>query len=260
MLARRRVAVTRTGEQADALCAALEAAGAEPVRTPTIRFAPPPSYAQLDAALGALSEFEWVVFTSANGVRAALERAAEIGVATAAIATRRLAAVGGSTAGALAARGLTASFVPAGEAAGELARGIPDVAGRRVLLARGDRGDPALGRILSDRGALVESVTAYVTIPVPPSGQGLEELSIGVDAITFTSPSTVTGFVSLGPDWRGLVRRAVVATIGPTTTAAAMTSGLGVHAEAKERTNAGLVEAVAAALTMGARAKNHLPW
>jgi uroporphyrinogen III methyltransferase/synthase len=254
------VAVTRADDQADALCAALEAQGAEPVRTPTIRIAPPASFGELDAALAGLGDFDWLVFTSANGVRVALDRAAEIGVDTSALARRRVAAVGRVTAGALEARGVPVAFVPAHEGSSALGRALPEVEGRRVLLARGDKADPALGRILAERGAQVEQMTAYLTVPMAPAGRGLEELSIGVDAITFTSPSTVAGFVSLGPDWRSLIRRAAVATIGPTTTAAAMTSGLGVHAEAKERTTAALVEAVAAALTMGVKAKGKLPW
>ena len=260
ILSRRRVAVTRADEQADALCRALEVQGAEPVRTPTIRIAPPPSFAELDNALGGLGAYDWLVFTSANGVRSVLDRAAESGVAASAFAASRVAAVGRVTAGALASREVPVSFVPTVEGSSALAHALPDVAGRRVLLARGDKADPALGRVLAARGALVEHVTAYVTVPMAPSGQGLEELRIGVDAITFTSPSTVAGFVALGPDWRSLIRRAAVATIGPTTTAAAMKSGLGVHAEAKERTTAALVEAVALALTMGAKAKSRLPW
>lgn len=259
ILSRRRVAVTRADERADALCAALEARGAEPVRVPTIRIGPPPAPAELDAALARVADYDWLVFTSANGVRMALDRASEIAV-EAALAGRRVAAVGRVTAAELEARGVPVAFVPAQEGSGALARALPDVEGRRVLLARGDKADPALARVLSERGARVEQVTAYVTVPVAPSGQGLEELSIGVDVITFTSPSTVEGFVSLGPDWRGLIRRTAVATIGPTTTAAAMASGLGVHAEAEERTTAALVEAVAVALTMGANAKGQLPW
>jgi len=254
------VAVTRADDQADALCAALEARGAEPVRTPTIRIEPPPSLFELDAALAAVARYDWLVFTSANGVRIACDRAKEIGAGPFGSGGRRVAAVGRVTAAALEARGVPVAFVPSPEGSSALARALPNVEGRRVLLARGDKADAALGRILSGRGAGVDQVTAYLTVPVAPAGRGLDELSIGVDAITFTSPSTVAGFVSLGPDWRGLIRRTAVATIGPTTTAAAMTRGLGVHAEAKERTTAALVEAVAAALTMGARAKGQLPW
>jgi uroporphyrinogen-III synthase len=118
---------------------------------------------------------------------------------------------------------------------------------------QGDKSDPLLAGALRARGASVTAVTAYRTVPTAPSGAGLEALKEGADALTFTSPSTVEGFVALGPDWRGLARRAVVATIGPTTTAAALTRGLGVHAEASERSMEALVEAVASAFGMAAR-------
>jgi uroporphyrinogen III methyltransferase/synthase len=255
ILSRRRVAVTRADEQADSLCAALEARGAVPVRTPTIRIAPPHSFAEVDDALGRIDEYDWLVFTSANGVRSVLERAAVLGVDLTDRAPR-IAAVGRVTAARLGESGLPVDFVPSVEGSAGLGDTLPEVEGRRVLLARGDQADASLPRTLRERGAHVDSMTVYLTLPVAPSGAGLEELSIGVDAITFTSPSTVTGFVSLGPDWRGLIRRSVVATIGPATTAAAMTSGIGVHAEARERTTAALVEAVESALTMGAKAKS----
>lgn len=255
-LSGKRVAVTRADEQADALCAALEAAGAESIRCPTIRIAPPVSFDAMDAALGRLTEYQWVVFTSANGVRTTLARAQELGAPAAGLAHARVAAVGRVTAAALTQRGVPVGFVPAEEGSSALANTLPEVRGLRVLLALGDKADPILARTLRKRGAVqVDVVTAYLTHPVAPSGGGLEELRNGVDAITFTSPSTVAGFVSLGPDWRGLIRRAVVATIGPTTTAAAMTSGVGVHAEAAERTTGALLEAVSFALTMGSKSR-----
>jgi uroporphyrinogen III methyltransferase/synthase len=253
----KRVVVTRADEQADALCAALESAGAEPLRCPTIRIAPPPSFDEMDEALGRLDDYHWVVFTSANGVRTTLARASELGGAAARLSAARVAAVGRVTAAALSERGVPVGFVPAdAEGSSALAMSLPEVRGLRVLLALGDKADPILARVLRKRGAArVDVVTAYLTHPLTPVGPALEELRNGVDAITFTSPSTVAGFVSMGPDWRGLIRRAVVATIGPTTTAAAMSSGIGVHAEARERTTVALVEAVSFALRMGAKAR-----
>jgi uroporphyrinogen-III synthase len=253
-LSGKRVVVTRADEQADALCAALAAAGAEPVRCPTIRIAPPDSFEEMDSALGRLPEYDWVVFTSANGVRSTLTRAEQLGAPVASLAAARVAAVGRVTAAALTERGVQVGFVPVEEGSSGLASTLPDVLGLRVLLALGDKADPILARILRKRGAgQVDVMTAYLTHPVAPAGEGLEGLRNGADAITFTSPSTVAGFVSLGPDWRGLIRRAVVATIGPTTTAAAMSSGVGVHAEAAARTTTALLEAVSYALTMGSR-------
>jgi uroporphyrinogen-III synthase len=152
--------------------------------------------------------------------------------------------VGRSTAELLEARGLPAAFVPAEEGGRALADTLPDVDGKPALIVQGDRSDPTLAKALQARGAGVTTVAAYRTLPTAPSGAGLAALEEGADALTFTSPSTVEGFVSLGPDWRGLARRAVVVTIGPTTTAAALSRGFGVHAEATERNMSALVDAV----------------
>jgi uroporphyrinogen-III synthase len=242
-LAGKRVVVTRAADQAADLCARLEAAGAVPVRCPTIVISPPLSYDEVDRALASLGSFEWAVFTSANGVRFLLERASLP-------AALRVAAVGKTTAAAMERHGISVAFVPTEEGAHGLAETLPDVEGRPVLLVQGDKSDHLLATELRVRGARVTTVVAYRTVPVAPSGAGLEALKEGADALTFTSPSTVEGFVALGPDWRGLARRAVVATMGPTTTAAALTRGLGVHAEARERSMDALVDAVASAFGM----------
>jgi uroporphyrinogen III methyltransferase/synthase len=249
----KRVVVTRAAEQADELCALLEAAGAVPIRCPTISIAPPDSYDRIDAALAGLDEFAWVVFTSVNGVRSLVDRAELRGLGRL-LRSMRVAAVGKSTAELLAARGVPVAFVPAEEGGRGLADTLPDVAGSSVLLVQGDKSDPVLATTLADRDAEVTALAAYRTLSSAPSGAGLEALREGAEALTFTSPSTVEGFVSLGPDWRGLARRAVVVTIGPTTTAAALSRGLGVHAEALERNMGALVNAVASVFGTARRA------
>jgi uroporphyrinogen-III synthase len=242
----RRVVVTRADEQADELCSRLDAMGAVPVRCPTIRIGPPSSLVALDAALTALDGYDWVVLTSANGVRAVLDRLAAIGVLPARLGAARVAAVGRVTAGVLADHGIEVAFVPEIEGSRSLAEALPDVAGRRILVAQGEKADPILAEVLRARGTgRVDAVTAYRTIPTPPADAALQELRKGVDAITFTSPSTVAGFMALGPEWRELVRGVIVASIGPTTTAAARASGLEVHAEAGERTMGALIAALA---------------
>jgi len=243
-LAGKRVVVTRAEDQAAELCELLEAAGAVPVRCPTIVIAPPLDHDELDAAIADLATYAWVVFTSINGVRFFHERAAARG-GVASFGSARVAAVGRRTAAALEKRGAPVAFVPIGQGAAALGETLPEIEGSPVLLVQGERSDPLLSRVLTGRGAKVEAVTAYRTLPTAPSGEGLEALKEGADALTFTSPSTVDGFIALGPDWRGLSRRAVVATIGPTTTAAALARGVGVHAEAREPSMRALVDAVA---------------
>ena len=248
----KRVAVTRSDEQAEELCTRLDALGAMSLRCPTIRIGPPSSWQAVDAALRALDTYDWVVVSSANGARAVLARLEEIGAPSPPLRTVRLAAVGRATAGVLAARGVPAAFVPSIEGSKSLAETLPDVAGRRILVAQGDKADSILATVLRGRGAhRVDRVTAYRTIPTPPTGAALEELRRGIDAITFTSPSTVAGFIELGPEWRNLADGVLVASIGPMTTATARASGLEVHAEARERTMSALVEALATGFTGG---------
>jgi uroporphyrinogen-III synthase len=187
------------------------------------------------------------VFTSTNGVRHLLDRAEAIGLASP-LAAARVAAVGTVTARALAARGAAVTFSPDEESAEALGEGLPDVEGRAVLLIQGSKADPGLARRLEERGARVGAVGAYRTVPTAPYGDALTELREGADGLTFTSPSTVQGFVALGPEWRSLARRAIVATIGPTTTTAALALGLGVHAEARERSMSALIEALESVL------------
>jgi uroporphyrinogen III methyltransferase/synthase len=246
-LADRRIIVTRADEQAAELCALLEAAGAVAVRCPTIVIAPPASYAGVDAALWRLADHDWIVFTSANGVRHLLDRAEALGLGPT-LGAARIAAVGAVTASALAARGAAVSFTPGEESAEGLGAELPEAEGRSVLLIQGSKADPELARRLEARGARVAAVGAYRTVPTAPSGDALAELRMGADALTFTSPSTVEGFVALGPEWRSLARRAIVATIGPTTTTAALALGVGVHAEARERTMSALIEALESVL------------
>ena len=241
--------VTRAEEQAGELARALEAAGAKPILCPTIRIAPPDDWGPLDQALDRLDTYRWVVFTSSNGVRSALSRLESRGLGREVLAEPGVAAVGASTAGELAAHGIEASFVPEQERSRSLAETLPDVVGARVLLTRADIATSVLADTLLARGAdLVDDVVAYRTVLQPPTGDAVGELRQGVDGITFTSPSTVRGFVAIGEERDALLAGAIVVTLGPATTEAAKTAGLAVAAEAGERSMKGLVDALKATL------------
>ncbi len=245
-LAGKRVLVTRAVEQAEGLCRALEEARAVPLRCPTIRLTAPASWTEVDAALARLADYDWIVFTSANGVRFTLDRMRQLTGGVGDLGGSRVAVVGERTAGALAERGGEASFVGPSEGSVPLAESLPDMEGAAVLMARSDRADPVAGDVLRRRGAArVDEVVAYRTVPTRPPEGAVLELSRGVDAATFTSPSTVYGFMLLGGDPRRLLLGALVASLGPTTTAAARESGLEVHVEPEERSTRGLVAALA---------------
>ena len=248
MLTGKRVVVTRSRKQASALSERLRALGAIPLEFPTIAIAPPADgYAALDAELAQLKTYDWVVFTSVNAVEHVWHRLETLGIPTAAIATRKVAAIGPATAAALEARGIPVSVIPQQYVAESLLDAIPNPAGLRFLLPRADIARAALREGLRDAGADVVEVTAYRT----PSPNILAELERGVDIITFTSSSTARNFVAaLGRERaRALAESALVAAIGPITAETAREEGLRVDVVAEEHTIDGLIHALVAAFT-----------
>jgi uroporphyrinogen III methyltransferase/synthase len=231
-LSGRLIVVTRAREQARALCDLLEAAGARVLEVPTIAIEPPDSWDALDRALAALPAYHWVVFTSVNGVSAVRQRLAERGQGADALAGCRLAAIGPATAGALGRWGLVPEAVPDQYVAEGLAARLAALvrAGQRVLLPRAAEARDALVRGLEALGARVDEVAAYRTRPVP-EGAGTLRTALGqgrVDAVTFTSSSTVRHFAALFPagELPRLMAGVVVACIGPVTAATAREHGL----------------------------------
>jgi uroporphyrinogen-III synthase len=216
----RRVVVTRPAAQAGALAARLRARGAEPVLCPAIRILPPSDRAPLDAALAGLSSFDWIICTSANAVEA-------IAAALRAAPTlhARIAAVGPATRAALRDLGCTEVFVPTLHTADVLSTELPVTDGARVFWPRGDLADDAPRATLASRGAHVESPVAYRTEPDPALQDVVADARRGaIDAVIFTSPSTVRAFASAFGD-AALLRAIPVACIGPITGTAARTAG-----------------------------------
>lgn len=228
----RRVVVTRPGEDGVRLAGRLAAAGAEPILVPAIaiEFTDPP---ELDAALARLAAFDWVVFTSRNGVEAVFRR-------TERLAGPRIAAIGPATAAALAARGAPADLMPAEYVAEAVLEALGHVAGLRILLPRADIARRALADGLRAGGAHVTEVAAYRTRAAQTPRPDLS----GTDAVTFTSSSTVRGFLAGGPVPGG----AKVVCIGPVTARTARAHGLEVAAVADAYTEDGLIAALARAL------------
>ncbi|MEO6714457.1 MAG: uroporphyrinogen-III C-methyltransferase [Mycobacteriales bacterium] len=238
-----RVLVPRSRVQAGELSNALRALGAEPLEVPTIAIEEPASYDDLDAALRDLSSYEWVVFTSTNAVAAVMARCDALLLDARAFAGVRIAAVGGATQRALAARGLRPDLVPSAEASSEgLVQEWPTGAGT-VLLPRADIAPPVLPDGLRDKGWTPHDVVAYCTVSAPPPSAAVRRaLTAGeVDAVVFTSSSTVRNLVALvGPPADSVV----VAAIGPTT--AATCAELGIRVDVESATAS--VSAVARAL------------
>lgn len=247
-LSGKRVVVTRSRPQAGALVELLEAAGAEALVFPTIEIVDPPDPGPLDAAVRDLDVYAWAVFTSANAVERFFVHLAAADRDARALQGLRVAAVGPATASALGAHGIIPDFVPdehvgEGVLEGLCVRGVGE--GTRVLLPRALEAREVLPEGLRARGARVDVVPAYQTVTGPGDDAVLERLRAGeADAVTFTSPSTVRGFMRLagGID----TDRLVVAVIGPIAARAAREAGLTVAVEPAEYTAPALVAALEA--------------
>jgi uroporphyrinogen III methyltransferase/synthase len=239
----RRVVVTRAREQASDLRARLEALGAEVVELPAIAVEP------LPFDLPPLDAYAWIVFTSANGVAHFFARGiAAAGLDARALAGARLAAIGPGTAAALEGRGLRADLVPERFVAESLLDAMPPAThGERVLIPRAEVARDVLPAGLVAAGYDVTVLPVYRTVTAAPDPAALDAVRSGaVDAITFTSSSTVDNFCDLVgplPDPQPLV-----ASIGPVTSAAAARRGLRVDVEAAEHDIPGLLDAVRGAL------------
>jgi uroporphyrinogen III methyltransferase/synthase len=246
----RRVVVTRPREQAAELARALEDAGAEAVLFPTIAIAPPPDPDAMERAVARAGTYDWLIFTSANGVRTFFGQFAARGRDVRDLASVRLAAIGPETAAELERRMLRPAVVPREYRAEGLLAALAgeDLHGRRVLLPRAAGARAVLPDGLAARGATVDEVIAYRAIPPPDadvSGLRAALTDGALDALTFTSSSTVRHFVDLlGRDVVSRLGRTVVACIGPVTAEAARELGLPVHVCPADYTAAALATAL----------------
>lgn len=246
-LAGRRIVVTRRLEQGEGLAARLAGLGAEVIEVPTIDVAPPPDFGPLDAALRQLHRYDWLVFTSANAVRAAADRMQGLGLdATIVGRGTAVASVGPATSDAIRARfpGADvvqphADFRAEGLAEALVSRGVR---GQRFLVPLSDRARSALKDALEVAGGAVDAVVAYATVSPPGLGDQVSALAReGVDLVTFASPSAVENLASAAGE---LARALPAAVIGPVTESAARAAGLDVRAVAEPSTAEGLVDAV----------------
>lgn len=262
----RRVVVTRSRAQASDLVEALNEAGAIPVEFPTIKVVPPADgYAGLDAAIGRIRSapagepaYDWLVFTSANGVEHFFDRLG-LGGDVRDLKGLKLGAIGPATAAALKRRGLGLDFIPSEYRAEAIVEGLLErgAAGRRVLIPRAKVAREVLPEQLAQAGAKVELVNAYETV-LDDAGAGDMKHMISeekIDIITFTSSSTVKNFAALldGFDLSALPASVTVACIGPVTAETAQELGIKVDLVAGEYTIPGLVKALVGGAGTGNR-------
>jgi uroporphyrinogen-III synthase len=260
-LAGKRFVITRAAEQGEALSRALRAYGAIPILMPMIAFAPPLDSAPFDAALRTLREFDWILLTSQNAVRAVAERCPMLGVDLRAAADcLRVGVVGPATGEAAENAGLkishSAKTHQAVALAEELGEQLWDVT---VLLPRSDRANPELSRTLRRIGARVTDVIAYRTIPTPEEqDESRGALERGeADAILFFSPSAVYQMAEqLGQDrLQALQGRILCAAIGPVTAAALRGIGIERVLVASDASVSGILDSLAEHWQAGTQAE-----
>jgi uroporphyrinogen III methyltransferase/synthase len=245
-LSGKRIVVTRTRKQAGALTSQLRALGADVFELPTIRIEPPTDLREFAELVQDAHGYDWIVFTSPNGVDAFFEifyklydDAREIGAA-------KIAAIGPATAQRVRDFHLHVDLQPeefvAESIVGEFQKqgGVENL---RILLARAEKARDVLPRELSKLGAIVDEAFAYRTVPETRDVTGARRrlLEEGADLITFTSSSTVENFLALGLPWPKGIQ---IASIGPITSKTAIDHGLKIDIEARRHDIDGLVEAI----------------
>ena len=246
----KRILVTRSRAQASRLTAGLEDLGADCLEAPAIRIQPPAdNYAALDKAIGSLADFDWIIYTSANGVEHFFSRLSEAGLDSRSLCDKKICAIGSATAQALEKHGIKADIVPKEyRAEGILSAMYGKLKeGDKVLLPRAAEARSILPEELKRQGADVVVAPAYETVAGEADGTALaEELKNGsIDAVTFTSSSTVKNLLKLlGDNAPELLKNVKIAAIGPITAETCKQNGLQVTVQAQEYTIDGLIQAV----------------
>src|SRR5213080_2710179 len=244
----KRIVVTRTRKQASVLSNKLRALGAHVIELPTIRIEPPSDLREFAELVQDVHVYDWIVFTSANGVEAFFDIFFKLYDDAREIGGVRIAAIGPATAQRVKDYHLHVDLQPAEFVAEAIVREFVKQGGvenLRILIARAEKARDVLPKELSGLGAIVDESFAYRTVPETHDTSGARQqlAKHGADLITFTSSSTVENFLALGLPWpKGMQ----VASIGPITSQTARDNGLKVEVEAKRHDIDGLVEAIGA--------------
>jgi len=246
----KRVIVTRATRQASSLSDKISTLGGEPWEFPTIEIVPPLSFDEIDQAINRIATYQWIIFTSVNGVQSFFDRLKFLRKDIRDLKGIKLCAIGPRTKAELEQFGLIVDCLPKEYIAEAIVAALNDkiFADERVLLPRAEIAREILPQALSEKGVVVDEVAVYRTIPGKGDVQQLTELlqSKRAHAVTFTSSSTVTNFANMlnAENLSELLQDVVVASIGPITSQTARELGIHVDVEAKEYTIDGLVAAL----------------
>ena len=242
-----RIVVTRAREQADALSVPLRQAGAEVIELPTIEIQPASDYGALDAAIGRLREYDWLIFTSVNGVRYFLDRLDLSAMDLRAIRAK-LCAIGPATREALERFHLKVDVMAEDYVAEGVLEALRshELRGAKILIARAAVARDVLPDELRARGAIVDVVEAYRTAAPADLAARANFALEHADWITFTSSSTASNLLAACDS--SLLAKIRIASIGPVTSATLANANLQVAAEAHPHTVPALVEAICASI------------
>ena len=230
-LSGKRILITRAREQSASFTSYLKRLGAEVIEFPTIEIVPPLRWDRLDQAIARLQTYDWVIFTSANGVHFFWQRLRERGNRSRVPSSLKVCAIGPATASQLREKGVRVDYIPKEYIAEAILEGFEKMAihGSQILLARARIARDVLPEGLRKMGAKVEVVEVYRTVKPKGGTRRLRHLLAdqNIDVITFTSSSTVNHFVELlrKEYLKSSLKGIVIACIGPVTTRTAKAWG-----------------------------------
>ncbi len=247
----KKILITRTREQSGDFSTQLKKLGAEVIEFPTIEIVPPTCWKELDQAIDRLKGYDWIIFTSANGVNFFWQRFKERGKSLRFPPSLKVCAIGPATADQLNGKGVPVHYVPKEFIAESILEGFKKVRlqGKRILLARAKKARDILPKGLRKMGAEVDVVEVYRTTRPKGGSKRMRKLLAEekIDVITFTSSSTVNHFADLlkKEDLEKLVKGIAIACIGPVTARTAKEWGLKVRIQPKQYTIPALTRAIA---------------
>ena len=249
-LAGKRILITRARDQAAAFTESLRNLGADVIEFPTIEVVPPLRWDGLDRAIDQLGSYDWLIFTSANGVNFFWERLSERGKDRRLLLSIKICAIGPATAYQLMEKGMKVDYTPEEFVAESILKGFEKMAvkGKKILLARAGEARDVLPKGLKKMGAKVDVVEAYRTVRPKGGSRKLKQLLARgkIDGISFTSSSTVNHFAELlkKEDLQNLSKDIVIACIGPITARTAKGWGMRVQVQPKQYTIPALAQAI----------------
>jgi uroporphyrinogen III methyltransferase / synthase len=249
-LAGKRIVITRAAVQSEAIARELALRGAMPVLLPLVSFAEPEDFAPLDGAIAQIEQFDWIIFTSAQAVRAVVKRSEKLKNSSIRTGSKlRVACIGPVSAEAAREVGFSVSYVAEMHTGAALGQELGErLRGAKVFLPRSDRANPDLPLALNRHGAQVTNIVAYRTLRATELNQrSLKQVAEGnADGILFFSPSAVQHFAELfgGEQLRTLQDKLAITAVGPVTASALRGAGVKRIVLAGDTTAASVVEAL----------------